>query len=161
VYEIGDFHGTHFIASELFAGADLSDYCKARGKLAPEEARRLLVQAARGLNYLHGQGVVGRDLCLSDFVVGGPTDRPVLKLKALELTRAGRAKAAGSVDCLAPELAKDTNKADARSDIYALGCILYFMLGGRVPFPQGSRAEKLARHAREQPEDIRKLNAKV
>jgi len=63
----------------------------------------------------------------------------------------------GTADYLAPEQARNSHKIDHKADIYGLGCSLYFVLTGRPPFPEGTLAQRIAKHQTEMPEDIRKL----
>ncbi len=67
----------------------------------------------------------------------------------------------GTVDYMAPEQAKDSGSADARSDIYALGCTVYHMLSGAPPFAEGSIIERLMKHAKAEPENLRTINPDV
>jgi serine/threonine protein kinase len=61
----------------------------------------------------------------------------------------------GTADYLAPEQAVNSHDVDSRVDIYGLGCTLYYILTGRAPFPEGSLAQRIAKHQREMPDDIR------
>ncbi len=63
----------------------------------------------------------------------------------------------GTFDYISPEQARDPRSADVRSDLYSLGCSLFFMLTGRPPFPQGTVLQKLLQHQGEEPPDIRTL----
>lgn len=77
----------------------------------------------------------------------------------LAATEAGRVL--GTVDFLAPEQATDARLVDARSDLYSLGCTLYFTLSGQVPFPGGTFTEKLLRHRLEAPQPLEHLRPNV
>src|SRR4029077_13002851 len=65
----------------------------------------------------------------------------------------------GTADYLAPEQARNSHKIDHKADIYGLGFSLYFVLTGRPPFPDGTLAQRIAKHQTQMPEDIRKLRA--
>src|SRR5262249_55654329 len=81
-----------------------------------------------------------------------PTDREV---------KGGRGYVVGTMDYIAPEQTEDPGKVDARSDIYALGCTLYFCLTGRPPFAGGTNQEKFHRHRHEEPPPIPQFNSSV
>jgi serine/threonine-protein kinase len=67
----------------------------------------------------------------------------------------------GTFDYIAPEQARDAREADVRSDLYSLGCTMFFMLAGRPPFADGSMVQKLLQHQQEQPPAIDALRADV
>jgi len=81
-----------------------------------------------------------------------PTDRAVV---------GGQGYVVGTMDYIAPEQAEDAAKVDARTDVYSLGCALYFALTGRPPFPGGSILEKIVRHRTEEPIPLEKLNPNI
>ncbi|MCC6510876.1 MAG: hypothetical protein IT423_17370, partial [Pirellulaceae bacterium] len=68
-------------------------------------------------------------------------------------------KVLGTADYLAPEQALNSHKVDHRADIYGLGCTMYFMLTGNAPFPEGSIAQRIAKHQSSMPTDVRKLRS--
>ncbi len=70
------------------------------------------------------------------------------------LTMANEENVLGTADYLAPEQALNSHEADSRSDIYSLGCTLYFLLTGTPPFPEGSISERLLKHQTARPESI-------
>ncbi len=111
-------------------------------KLAPERAIRIALGVCEGLEYIHGQSVVHRDLKPENIMVDSE-DRIKLidfgianKAGAKRLTYARITQSMGTPDYVSPEQVK-LHRGDARSDLYALGVILYEMLTGEVPF-QGS-----------------------
>src|SRR5262249_9026600 len=117
--------------------------------------------------YAHEKGMVHRDLKPHNLM---RTPDGTIKVLDFGLARfavergsapQGQLTAAGAVmgtaDYLAPEQARDSRSADIRADIYSLGCTLYHLLAGRVPFPEGTLVEKILKHATEQPEPLAKL----
>jgi serine/threonine-protein kinase len=170
LYEYGHVSGRHFLALEYVDGIDLYDYIERKGRLCPEESRRILVQAVQALDHAYKQGITHRDIKPSNFLLTRDRDRMRVKLTDLGLarkadeddfrvTRAG--STVGTVDYLAPEQARDSAAADIRSDIYSLGCTLYHMLTGNPPFSEGGLGERILKHLQEDPPDVRQYNPLV
>jgi serine/threonine-protein kinase len=170
LYEVGESAGLNFLAMEYVEGTDLQNYIYQKGKLDPEEARRITIQATKALALAHKEGIIHRDIKPSNFLMTTRDGRQIIKLTDFglariaehddyQLTRAGTT--IGTVDYIAPEQARNSRAADVRSDIYSLGCTLYHMLSGHPPFHQGDMMERLLKHADTEPEDIRLLNPKV
>lgn len=170
LYEYGQASGRHYLALEYVDGIDLYDYIERKGRLAPEESRRILIQAVQALDHAYQQGITHRDIKPSNFLLTRDHDRMRVKLTDLGLarkageedfrvTRAG--STVGTVDYLAPEQARDSAAADIRSDIYSLGCTLYHMLTGNPPFSEGGLGERILKHLQEEPTDVRQLNPLV
>jgi len=161
--------GIHFLAMEYVEGVPLSDWLAKHGPLAAAEACGYVRQAALGLQYAHEKGMVHRDLKPPNLM---RTPDGTIKILDFGLARfacepdrpdQGQLTAVGAVmgtaDYIAPEQAQDSRTADIRADIYSLGCTLYQLLTGRVPFPQGTAADKISKHLLSQPEPLGKLRA--
>jgi serine/threonine protein kinase len=170
IYERGEANGLHFLALEYIDGIDLLAYITRNGKLDPEEARQILMQAAKALEHAHKQGIVHRDIKPSNFLITNKDGKLRVKLTDLGLARIVREEefrltaegtTLGTVDYMSPEQARDGNSADIRSDIYSLGCTFYHMLAGTTPFAKGTLAERLLQHFDTKAPDIRDLNARV
>jgi serine/threonine protein kinase len=171
LFEFGEVGGTNFLALEYVDGIDLHDYINRKTKLDPEEAREILLQAARALEHAHQQGIVHRDIKPSNFLLTRKENgRVLVKMTDMGLAREANddehrvtrsGTTVGTIDYISPEQARDSRAADIRSDIYSLGCTFYHMLGGRPPFPEGSLTERLLKHIGEEPEDIVELNPSV
>jgi WD40 repeat protein/serine/threonine protein kinase len=158
-YDSGAMNGRHFLVMEFIDGLDLSSLVKQQGPRPVDEAVKCLKQAAEGLAFAHTQGVIHRDLKPSNLLVDktGTVKISDFGLATLgetegsgqaELTVAGQVM--GTTDYMAPEQAVNMRQADARSDIYSLGCTLYRVLANETPYGGETVVEKLLAH-REKP----------
>jgi Protein kinase domain len=150
--------GVPFIAMRYVAGADLAKRLAREGRLAPEAAVDLIAQVANGLDAIHAAGLVHRDVKPANVLLSGGdgavhayiTDFGVARNVATEsgLTQTGRF--VGTLDYVAPEQISG-GVVDARVDVYALGCLLFKLLTGEVPFPKDGEAARLYAHLNDPP----------
>ncbi len=162
-YDVGQWHGVHYLAMEYIPGQNLARRVAERGPLEVARAARLLAEVALGLEHAHNHGLVHRDLKPSNIMVTPHDHAKVLDLGlALRLDEdqpeaavvGGRGYVVGTMDYIAPEQTTDPTRVDARSDVYSLGCTLYYALSGQPPFPGGSRQDKIERHRRDEPASL-------
>ncbi|MGB8853673.1 MAG: serine/threonine-protein kinase [Pirellulales bacterium] len=152
----------HFIAMEYVAGIDLHAKVKQDGPLPLRQAVDFIRQAALGLQYAHEEGLVHRDIKPANLILDNRGTVKILDLGLAfakgeddeSLTQEHGEKVLGTADYLSPEQAKDSHKADARSDIYALGCTFHYLLTGRPPFAKGTLAERIQAHLRTPPPNL-------
>jgi serine/threonine protein kinase len=162
--DAGEFNGLHFFAMEYVQGSDLTHLVSEKGPLSVEQAIDYLMQAARGLKAAHDKGIYHRDIKPSNLMLdaGGTVKILDLGLARMEkgaeffgtaepdsdLTRPGDIM--GTVAYMPPEQAYNAKDADHRSDVYSLGCTLYYLLTGKPPYSGVTRMACLLAH-REQP----------
>lgn len=151
IYDFGESNGRFYLVMEFIEGRTIGALISEGGPLPSAMAVRLVRQVALGLEHAHRKGLIHRDVNPYNIMV---THDGTAKLADLGLaidladddhvTREGAT--VGTFDYVAPEQARHSHSADIRSDIYSLGCSLYHMLSGRVPFPSPSLPEKLFAH---------------
>ena len=162
-YDAGRDGATHYMVVEYVPGTDLRRLVRSQGKLTQQQAASVILQAARGLDHAHKRGLIHRDIKPGNILV---TSEGIAKLSDLGLAgfvhdaandpRAG--KIVGTADYLSPEQIRTPGDITHTSDIYSLGCTLYYAVCGKVPFPGGSAADKAKRHLHDTPWHPRRLN---
>jgi hypothetical protein len=157
IYAAGEEDGVPFIAMRYVAGADLARRLAREGRLEPAVAVELIAQVANGLDAIHAAGLIHRDVKPANVLLSGEevehayiTDFGVARNVATEsgLTQTGRF--VGTLDYVAPEQISG-GQVDARADVYALGCLLFKLLTGEVPFPKDGDAARLFAHLNDPP----------
>lgn len=164
IYDWGQESGTYFIIMEYVEGRSLRDLMYSAGTLDPDAALRIAADIAAALDGAHRKGVVHRDIKPGNVLV---TARGEVKVADFGIARAGTSDAltqAGSVmgtaTYFSPEQAQGLD-VDARSDLYALGVVLYEMLTGVVPFAAESPVSVAYKHVREEAMPITERNPKL
>lgn len=160
-------HGEHdgflFLATEYFEGRDLRQELKARGQFSEELALDCAIQTARGLGHAHHRGQLHRNVQPCNLFLTDDGCVKVLNLGSsgadkdsngvpvgMSLQEPDDDDAVGDVDYMSPEQAADWRQADARSDVYSLGCTLYRLLTTHRPYRGHNDADKIKAH-REHP----------
>jgi len=163
-YDIDNEGATHYIVMEFIEGKDLYSIVKQEGPLSLELACNYIAQAAEGLAHAHQNGLIHRDVKPANLLVESKGILKILDLglalfsddERASLTVEHNENVLGTADYLAPEQAVNSHKVDHKADIYGLGCTLYFLLTGHPPFPDGTLAQRIAKHQTQMPADIRK-----
>ncbi len=166
IYAVGGDQGWHYIVLEYIEGTNLRDLVREEGAFDPSRTVDLAIQVAEALQHASERNVVHRDIKPSNIVVTPAgrariVDMGLARLHQMageaELTVSGMTL--GTFDYISPEQARDPRDADVRSDLYSLGCTMFFMLAGRAPFAEGTMVQKLLQHQQAEPpaiDDIRR-----
>jgi serine/threonine protein kinase len=146
----------HFLIMEFVNGRDLASEVLENGALSVADAVECTLQAARGLEYAHAQGIVHRDIKPANLLRDASGLVKVADLGLARISNPESTGASGSItqaggivgtaDFMAPEQAVDSTAIDHRVDIYSLGYTLYYLLVGRPPFVAGSLMALLLKH---------------
>jgi len=166
VYEAGEADGYDFIAMEYLAGGSLAQLLRRRGRpLEAHDAANIMAQIAGALDYAYAQGILHRDLKPSNILLDGQgravlSDFGIAKI-AGQMTLTPTGAILGTVMYMSPEQARGRNDLDQRSDIFALGAILYEMLAGQPPFQGEHDAVILRQILDDKPTPPRKLNPAI
>jgi serine/threonine protein kinase len=162
VFYVGEDRGWDYIVFEFIDGQNLRDLVLKNGPLSIEEAVQYALQIAAALQHASERDVVHRDIKPSNVLVTASgqvklVDMGLARVHAVQkegdLTESG--VTLGTFDYISPEQARDPRNADVRSDLYSLGCTLYFILTGQPPFPEGNFFQKLLKHQNERHADPR------
>ncbi len=162
IYDEGEANGRCYLVMEYIEGKTIGQMINESGPFSPSTAARLVQQVALGLEHARQKDLIHRDVNPWNILV---TPEGVAKLTDLGLaidlgedaavTRDGAT--VGTFDYISPEQARHSHNVDTRSDIYSLGCTIYHMLAGQVPFPVASLPEKLYSHQATEPEPLGKI----
>jgi hypothetical protein len=174
---------THFLVMEHVDGTSLDRLVAEQGRLPVAQACDCIRQAALGLQHAHEKGMVHRDIKPQNLMRTPDGQVKILDFGlarfAMETAPAGALLTAdppasgagqsltqvgtvvGTPDYIAPEQIRDAHVADIRADIYSLGCTLYDLLAGQVPFPEGTVLQKVMAHLDQAPRPLTELRADV
>ncbi|RMF39832.1 MAG: serine/threonine protein kinase [Planctomycetota bacterium] len=163
VYYVGQADQWNYIVFEFIDGVNLRDLVAMHGPLSIDDAVYYTRQVAEALEHAHQRGVVHRDIKPSNILITANGVAKVVDMGLARHTAVDRSTAdetasgitLGTFDYISPEQARNPRDADVRSDLYSLGCTLFYMLTGNPPFPEGTALQKLLNHGSLPPPDPR------
>jgi serine/threonine protein kinase len=158
IYEAGEIDGQLFLAMRLVVGSDLDSLIQREQALAPERAAAIVEQVASALDAAHGRGLVHRDVKPGNILIAEEYGQERAYLTDFGLTKnAGTAarltktgQMVGTLDYVAPEQVQG-GAIDGRADSYALACVLYRAVTGRLPFDRPGDIAKMRAHLNDPP----------
>ncbi len=169
VYYVGEDKGWNYIVFEYIEGVNVRDLVEHNGPLSLEDAIKYTLQMSEALEHASQRDVTHRDIKPSNILImidgrAKLVDMGLARLQqvestANELTASG--VTLGTFDYISPEQARDPRNTDVRSDLYSLGCTLFFMLAGQPPFPEGTVLQKLLSHSSDEPPDVRQFRPEL
>ena len=169
--DAGEAAGVHYIAMEYVPGHTLSQLVGTGGPLAPADAARVFSDVVAGLAHAHAAGLIHRDLKPSNIMVTPEGQGKVLDFGLAMLMGealpddpsivGGKGYILGTMDYIAPEQSQNATDVGPWSDLYAVGCSLYYALTGAPPFPGGSSKQKIRWHRTEEPPPVNLINPAV
>ncbi len=154
----GKIKGQHLYAMEIMDGGSLEDQLKRKGRLSWEQTIDCARHICKGLEHAHNAGIIHRDLKPANLFL---SKKGYLKLGDFGIARDNQATAltaagstVGTYAYMAPEQITGKTPITRKTDLYALGCVMYELLTGRTPFQAETMVEMLQQHLKEEPERI-------
>lgn len=155
-----------YMVMEWVEGRLLRDILNEQGRLSVERAVRIAVSLCGALEYIHGDGIVHRDLKPENIMVDADDHAKIidfgiaLTMASRRLTFSASSKAMGTPDYISPEQVNG-KRGDRRSDLYALGVILYEMLSGELPFTGANPLVVMNARLLSDPPSVRSVNPAI
>ncbi|MDP9491153.1 MAG: serine/threonine-protein kinase [Actinomycetota bacterium] len=155
VYDAGEADGLLYIAMQYIEGTDLATLLEEEGSLESGRALSIVGQVAAALDAAHALGLVHRDVKPANVLLDGDhaflTDFGLSKPASSQTNLTAKGQFVGTIAYMAPEQIKGA-AVDPRTDVYALGCVLYHCLAGGVPYARDSDVAVIFAHMEERPE---------
>jgi len=169
IHFVGHDRGLSYIVFEYIDGANIRDLVNHNGPTSVADALSFTFQIAHALAHAWQRDVVHRDIKPSNILVTREGHAKLVDMGLARLYQNDRANddltnsgvTLGTFDYISPEQARDARHADTRSDIYSLGCTLFYMLAGHAPFAQGTPVQKILQHQDNRPPSLQSLRPEV
>jgi serine/threonine-protein kinase len=174
---VDDLYGAvDYVVMEFVEGINLQECIDRQGVLTPAQACDVVCQLADALNYAHKRGMVHRDLKPANVLIKKDGTVKLLDFGLALIDRHNRREedqdefslamifgqdCLGTDDYISPEQTRDSRHVDGRADQYSLGCTMYFLLTGKVPYPLSTVQQKLEAHREAPPADPRERNPSI
>ena len=161
IHDAREEDGFLFITMDFIAGLDLSELIRKEGRLEPRYAARIMSEVGGALDAAHASGLVHRDVKPANVLVAQERGSEQVYLTDFGLTKHASSESdltqsgmfLGTLDYVAPEQISG-DQLDARADVYALGCVLFHAVTGRVPYPRDAPMAKLYAHTHDAPPSL-------
>jgi len=164
IFDLGEASGTKFITMEFIEGQDLKSLVAEKGRLSVEETVRIIEQVCLALEAAHYEGVVHRDLKPQNIMIDKQGKAAVMDFGIAHSVESGGMTQTGTLvgtpDYMSPEQVKG-ERVDARSDLFALGVILYELLTGSLPYKSDTPQASMFKRTSERPRPPIEVDAKI
>jgi serine/threonine protein kinase len=166
--DVGTAGGLHYLAWPLADGQTLESFVQQQGKLPPNQAALYAIHVAQGLTVAHQNNLFHGLIKPSNIMIGDDNQARILDFgigsllvenegESLVDTMSTANTLTSGLDCASPESIMEPTSRTPAGDQYSLGCVLYYALTGRVPYPEGSAVEKMMAHQTKEPMPIAEL----
>src|SRR5262245_45379553 len=166
--DVGTSGGMHYLAWPLVEGEPLEKVVEREGPLPADRVAQYALQAAEGLDQAHQADLFHGLLKPSNLMIGPDNQLKILDFgigcllaetegESLVDTMSTANSVNSGLDCASPESIMDPTNLTPLGDQYSLGCVLYYCLAGRYPFPDGTAVEKMMSHQHKQPDSLKEL----
>ena len=157
----------YYIVMEFVEGTDLEKTVEKNGAVAQDRVAVFMHQAAGALQHAHERGMIHCDIKPANLLLNESEQIKILDMGLARFQNSDKGKAdsndlnqnvIGTVDYMAPEVAEDSANVSPQSDIYSLGCVMFFLLTGEIPFPGETIPERILKHQNGEPKNPTEIN---